>query len=41
MFEKDNKDLNIKNIHQIVNANFINKFFGFKMFKNLKEKTLQ
>ena len=39
MFEKDNKDLNIKNIHQIVNANFLSiSFLVSKMFKNLKEK---
>ena len=35
MFEKDNKDLNIKNIHQIVNANFLSiSFLVSKMFKN-------
>ena len=39
MFEKDNKDLNIKNIHQIINANFLSiSFLVSKMFKNLKEK---
>ena len=39
MFEKDNKDLNIKNIHQIINANFLSiSFLVSKMFENLKEK---
>ena len=39
MFEKDNKDLNIKNIQQIINANFLSiSFLVSKMFENLKEK---
>ena len=39
MFEKDNKDLNIKKIHQIFNANFLSiSFLVSKMFENLKEK---